>query len=30
MLTLIYDISMMRPACQVLYVILLQSFELLR
>jgi len=30
MLTLIYEISMMRPACQDFYVIPLQSFELLR
>jgi len=30
MLTLIYEISMMRLACQDFYVIPLQSFELLR
>jgi len=30
MLTLIYEISIMRPACQDFYVIPLQSVELLR
>jgi len=30
MLTLIYEISMMRPACQDLYDIPLQSFEILQ